>query len=312
MKYIDRYDDYINESFFNKIKIKMLCYKYGIKNYTINNDGTVDVDGDVNFTSESFIRKIKKLPIKFNNVNGSFDCANLELETLEGCPRIVKGDFICKNNYLKTLEGGPEEVGGFYFCKNNELTSLKGAPNECESFNCQNNELTSLKGAPSECESFNCQDNYLTNLKGCPQIISESLICSNNKLTSLEGAPVKVKSLLCQNNYNLETFKGCPKYVDEANFRYCNIFTLEDFPDIDPEYNEIGMNPVYKICALFKNKPDNFLELFNFYEPIKLIDGEWTVILEVLNQVLYETNNKEIEPEETEKIFGKGSKYKVI
>jgi len=70
--------------------------------------------------------------------------------------------------------------------------------------------------------------------------------------------------------------------------------TFKGFPDIDLNKYYTMFNPIDIIWDLFNNKPDNFLELFNFYEPIKLIDGEWTIILEVLNQVLYETDNSEI------------------
>lgn len=39
MKYLKRYNESLNES-----EIHQICEKYYIKNYTINEDGTIDVD----------------------------------------------------------------------------------------------------------------------------------------------------------------------------------------------------------------------------------------------------------------------------
>jgi len=60
--------------------IDAICYKYGIENYTVNPDGTVDVDGDV-YLSDT---KLTKLPLKFGYVSGSFRCAWNQLTSLEG------------------------------------------------------------------------------------------------------------------------------------------------------------------------------------------------------------------------------------
>ena len=54
----------------NNSKIDKICKEYGIENYEINPDGSIDVKGDVNLT----VRKLKKLPLKFKRVNGSFSC----------------------------------------------------------------------------------------------------------------------------------------------------------------------------------------------------------------------------------------------
>ena len=41
--------------------IDSICKKYNITNYTINSDGSIDVDGDVNLSN----RGLTKLPLKF-------------------------------------------------------------------------------------------------------------------------------------------------------------------------------------------------------------------------------------------------------
>ena len=53
--------------------IKDSLDEYGVKNYTINDDFTIDVNGDVNLEGKD----ICKFPdyIQFGVVNGSFDCS---------------------------------------------------------------------------------------------------------------------------------------------------------------------------------------------------------------------------------------------
>jgi hypothetical protein len=58
--------------------IESICKKYGIKNWTLNEDGSIDVDGDVDLS----FKKLTKLPIKFRNVSGNFDCSYKNLTSL--------------------------------------------------------------------------------------------------------------------------------------------------------------------------------------------------------------------------------------
>ena len=115
-----------------------ICKKYGIKNYAINPDGTVDVDGNVNL----FGKVLKELPLKFGKVSGYFVCSHNQLTTLKGSPKVIGGYFNCGYNQLTTLEGAPKEVGGDFFCGNNQLTTLEVAPKEVGGdFDCSYNPL---------------------------------------------------------------------------------------------------------------------------------------------------------------------------
>ena len=67
----------------DKELIKEICIRYKIKNYSINSDGSIDVDDNVNL---SFM-ELSKLPIKFNKVSGCFDCSHNNLTSLEGSPK---------------------------------------------------------------------------------------------------------------------------------------------------------------------------------------------------------------------------------
>jgi hypothetical protein len=166
-------------------QIDKICKMYGIKNYTINLDGTIDVDGNVNLSN----MELEKLPVKFGRVTGDFWCDNNQLTSLEGCPQTVGGHFLCNDNQLTTLVGCPTEVGGRFYCYNNQLTTLEGCPHKVVgNFRCGNNQLTSLEGCPSKVGgNFWCNNNKLTTLEGCPQKVVHDFFCDNNKLTTLEG-----------------------------------------------------------------------------------------------------------------------------
>jgi hypothetical protein len=160
-----RYQNFIKES---KEDIHSICRKYSIQNYIVNEDGTVDVDGSVNFYNIG----LTELPIKFRfrNVSGHFSSSNNKLTSLEGSPRSVSGIFNCCNNELTSLEGSPRSVGGDFYCDSNKLTSLSGAPREVgDNFVCYNNKLTSLEGISKYISGgIYCKDNQLRDVKGVP------------------------------------------------------------------------------------------------------------------------------------------------
>jgi len=116
MRYIKLYESFED--------IDSICKYHNIKNYTINKDGSVDVDDNVYL----YAKGLTKLPLKFGKVSGYFNCGSNELITLEGCPKSVGGNFNCHNNYLTTLEGCPQSVGGFFNFSNNKLNDLYGFP----------------------------------------------------------------------------------------------------------------------------------------------------------------------------------------
>jgi hypothetical protein len=95
-----------------KDNIDALCKKYLIKNYTINPDGSIDVDGDVGLTDHTFT----SLPLRFGKVSGGFSCTHGSLTSLEGCPKKVGKTFDCSYNLLSSLEFCPSEIGEEFFC----------------------------------------------------------------------------------------------------------------------------------------------------------------------------------------------------
>jgi hypothetical protein len=131
---------------------------YGVEDFTINDDLTVDVSGDVNLKSkftgheiETDIyvgdnlghtvveEKLSGIPFQFGKVEGNFDISDngydktvvdVEgLKSLKGCPTEVKGNFDCSANpALRSLEDGPKVVGGNLNISNTSVESLDKAP----------------------------------------------------------------------------------------------------------------------------------------------------------------------------------------
>jgi hypothetical protein len=107
-----------NLSIGKRIQIIKWLDSFGIANYTINDDLTIDVKGNVRLYNKS----LTCFPsfIKFNEVSGYFSCFNNQLTSLEGCPTIVGDSFYCHNNQLTSLEGCPRTVGGGFYCLYNK------------------------------------------------------------------------------------------------------------------------------------------------------------------------------------------------
>ena len=92
--------------------IEKICRKYRIKNYTINEDGSIDVNGDVDLID----KKLIELPLNFNRVNGDFNCSHNYLTELKGCPKYVKGSFNCDSNKITDLYGISDYIGNYLYC----------------------------------------------------------------------------------------------------------------------------------------------------------------------------------------------------
>jgi len=144
-----------------KDRVDSRCKKYQIENYSINSDGSIDVNDFVVINNWG----LTKLPLKFRNVSGGFNCDANRLTTLEGSPQSIGGSFYCEENKLSNLDGTPREIGGSLYCGDNKLTSLEGAPNTVG-------------------DNFYCSKNKLTNLVGCPTSVGGDFFCDGNQLSS--------------------------------------------------------------------------------------------------------------------------------
>ena len=211
--------------------IDKICKKFGIENYTINSDGSIDVNDSVDLR----FRNLTKLPIRFNKVNGYFDCVNNKLTTLEGSPIEVNGCFDCGNNKLTTLEGSPKKVGGFFDCSENNLTTLEGCPKEVNGdFYCSDNNLTSFEFAPIIRGDFHCSDNNIKSFEYFPSYFKGYFYCYVN--------PIEEVWCLFQDTTKIELLNDFDIFRDEDTDEPVIIMDrLNDF------LLTIGINPVEKV-----------------------------------------------------------------
>jgi len=151
---------------------------------TQNSDGIWSCESYVDL-SDLYLRK---LPVKFKEARGSFDCSHNQLETLEGAPEYVNMNFYCSGNHLTSLEGAPEWVGWRFYCNNNQLQTLEGAPRRVgENFDCSYNQLKTLEGGPEYVGGyFDCSHNQLRTLEGAPKHVKWGLHCNNNPTSADE------------------------------------------------------------------------------------------------------------------------------
>lgn len=197
-----------------KDQIDEICNKYKIINYTINADGTVDVDGDVMIQNTG----LHELPLKFGIVKGNFNCSSNHLRSLSGCPSVVEGYFSFFENKITSLKIFPNAVGDGIYCQKNEITSLEGMPDM-------------ISG------DFYCAKNRLKSLVGGPTVVSRNFICSGNELTTLIGGPITVgKNFSCYDN-ELATLDGCPTSVGGTFDCEYNRISTTYSGDVDMEIN---------------------------------------------------------------------------
>ena len=117
--------------------IDEICKKYGIENYTINPDRSIDTN-DVYLS----IKGLSKLPLKFNKVNGFFTCIWNYLTSLEGSPIEVNGNFYCHGNKLESFEFSPKIIRGQFDCSCNNIKTFEYFPSYVKSyFGCYGNPI---------------------------------------------------------------------------------------------------------------------------------------------------------------------------
>ena len=168
MKYIKLFENFDNES------IDEICKEYEITNYTINDDGSIDVDDDVDLEDQS----LNDIPLNFRNVSGDFSIGGNLLSNLEGCPSYVGGNFDCRYNNLTTLKGGPSYMVGNFDCEHNYLVNLEGCPQHIVgNFDCKNNKISSLEYSPNYIGgNFECYENNIKSLQGLITNINGDLL----------------------------------------------------------------------------------------------------------------------------------------
>ena len=174
-----------------KEEIKAWLNKNQIKGYILIKNEEYGYVVNVNGNVVLYNKNLKNIEVKFNEINGWFNCTVNKLNSLEGCPEIVHGNFNCNDNKLKTLEFCPKIVNGDFDCSNNKLINLKGSPKTIYgSFDCSKNKIISLNDCDSDIEGDFCAtENNLTikGLKKFPLIENKIELLNNKKLGNLQS-----------------------------------------------------------------------------------------------------------------------------
>ena len=215
------YKQFIRES---KTDIDSICSEYGINDYTINPDGSIDVDGSVTLLKKKLMRSsdlLTIIPLKFGKVTRDFNCYNNKLTSLEGSPKKVGGDFDCHNNKLTSLVGCPEVIGYNFYCSRNELKSLVGFPE--------------IIGG-----DFYCRDNQITDFNGVPEFFEGLFYCEGNPIEEIyrlfikEDKDITDFSLL----YGLDGLSKCIKWINEFDVIQGNRVIMDRLEEV---FYQLGM-----------------------------------------------------------------------
>ena len=208
------YKQFIKES---KTDIDSICQNYGIMNYTINPDGSIDVDGSVILSSEL----LTIIPIKFGTITRDFDCDRNQLTSLEGSPKKVGGYFDCHNNQLTSLVGCPEVIGGDFDCSRNELKSLVGCPE--------------IIG-----DNFYCRENQITDFKGVPEFFEGLFYCEGNPIEEIYRLFIKEDKHITDFSllYGLDGLSKCIKWINEFDVIQGNKVIMDRLEEV---FYQLGM-----------------------------------------------------------------------
>lgn len=138
-----------------KREIEPICEYYGIENYIINPDGSIDVDGSVYISGY----RLTKIPLKFNKIRYNFYCGNNRLTTFENFPIEVGLNFNCSHNFITSLKGCPKYVGGDFIICYNLIDTIDNFPNVRKNFDLRKNPLKSLGNYNLSYDILICDNN---------------------------------------------------------------------------------------------------------------------------------------------------------
>lgn len=189
--------------------IEQICIQYQIENYSINPDGSIDVDGNVDLSS----RNLFILPLKFRRVLGNFNVQNNQLTNLYGSPIAVGGNFNSFNNQLTNFTNGPKWVGGDLYAYNNKLASLEGSPDEVVgNYYISGNEyLENLAGCTLKIGANFSFDDILSTYSGEEDILFEGDFFLNETNYSASNA-MKLPNVILENIRHIKLILKYQRY----------------------------------------------------------------------------------------------------
>lgn len=280
---------------------------------TIHPDGTVDVASSgrvgIILCMQYFVTK---LPIKFGEVQGSFQITGCNgLTTLEGSPRVCD-EFIARYLHnITNLVGGPEIVRGNFELEGSPITSLVGGPQVVNGdYNVKQTKIISLEGSPRTCEIFDCSMNKIKDLVGGPKT-TRMFYAHGCPLTSLEGVPKEAISLVLDSNIlDPRPLKGCR--IHQINFYGYGRNNLLELVELFNKYGVpyTSLRPD-QASRLFKNFLDSLdynyvrgnplkpqINLFRLKEALSefdIIEGPWDYRESLVNYELIDDEGRVVD-----------------
>lgn len=202
--------------------------------YRINEDGSIDVEGDVGIGGVYCRRWFTSIPVKFRKVNGIFTIySSMQLTSLEGSPEECV-DFNVLSNPIKNLKGGPKIVTRDYDVQGSTITSLEGTP-----------EI--IPGC------FDIMGTPVTSLVGGPKKVGGYFECSETAITSFIGAPIETGDFYAK-GIDIESFEGFPKKCGDIAIetKFSTLWNPKGLRDLECDSLDVDENePIWNLIKLF-------------------------------------------------------------
>jgi hypothetical protein len=183
---------------------------YGIQNYTINDDMSVDIDGSVLIDR----RHIPRLDVKFRNVSNEFFINKCGLESMNNLPISCKCVTLTNNN-INEISNVPLNCQ-YLNLNNNKITEIQNIEHltELSTLEISHNKITKLYGLPSSIKRISLENNLLKNFKNFPKAL---IMRDDEKMYLIKGNPiVSLKGLDVDYN-NIKVFLHLCKALPQIN-----------------------------------------------------------------------------------------------
>lgn len=215
-----------------------------IRNYTIEADGTVNVNGDVHITGCG--AGMPHLPVTFGEIKGNFSTEDVAFSSFKGFPNKVTGHVTIKRAIIvDDYVGFPSFIGGLALIKNIKAKSLNGFPKyiagRAEITISGNKHSLGEVGEFGSSLYLNVEDAPLSSLDGLQETIHGSLEIKAKGVASLKDFPTDIKGdviLVVNTEGDAAPTKQMHRHVKKIGGRFVvlvsNTTPLRDKKDFPP------------------------------------------------------------------------------
>lgn len=216
-------------------KIANWLLHHDIQNFTINQDNTVDIKGDLHLIHV----RTKKLPIQFGTVSGDIAVDSEMLESTWGLPKTLNGSLYWSGGKAGIdLSFLPEHIGGdahFNWWEADFTTSsLKSVGG---SFVIDHSKINTFEGFPNvvggivRVQADGDKNFSIKSFKGLPSVVKSGeleLQCMDRNLNVISDLPIGVSSLTL--SHGSGAMHG--EVVIESDLTNCSHLNLANFGSI--------------------------------------------------------------------------------